>query len=395
MSISSNVTPSALASRIALVFVPSLVAKPGSVNARMSRRGRCSRSIARAATISAWVESSPPDTPITTFGCPIARSRCSSPADLDAVGLVAVLLQPRRVRRHEREPRDVAAQSDVARRRVQPEVDPAEHVGPVGVVASVVVERPHPQALRPQQVQVDVGHRAAWALREPLRLGEQDAVLPDHRLAVPGEVGGRLALARRRVHVGREAPRRRGPAQQAAVVGPADGDRAAGEVGQHGRSGERAPPRWAAPAPTCPRRSRRAARTPARRRRRTAGRGRTGPRRRRAGPSAQVVAGRDLPPLVELAVGRQVRLGHHAEDAPAVHDDRRVVDPVPVPQRGADDQHRQQVRRSRRRRRAAPAPRRRAACPAAGRPRSSSRRGSARGRRPGRRPRRRTPGQPP
>ena len=55
------------------------VAKPGSVNAWMSLRSRPSRSIAFAATISACVESRPPLTPITTFGWPIACSRCSSP----------------------------------------------------------------------------------------------------------------------------------------------------------------------------------------------------------------------------------------------------------------------------------------------------------------------------
>ena len=42
-------------------------------------RGRPSRSMARAATMSAWVESSPPETPMTTLGWPMARSRCSNP----------------------------------------------------------------------------------------------------------------------------------------------------------------------------------------------------------------------------------------------------------------------------------------------------------------------------
>ena len=79
MSSSSKLTPSALASRVARPLVSSPVAKPGIVNARMSLRGRPSRSIALAATISACVESSPPDTPITTFGWPMAESRCSSP----------------------------------------------------------------------------------------------------------------------------------------------------------------------------------------------------------------------------------------------------------------------------------------------------------------------------
>ena len=30
-------------------------------------------------TINAWVESRPPDTPMTTFGLPMARKRCSRP----------------------------------------------------------------------------------------------------------------------------------------------------------------------------------------------------------------------------------------------------------------------------------------------------------------------------
>ena len=72
--------PSARISACAFAFVPSEVAKPGSVKPRMSLRGRPARSIAFAATISAWVESSPPETPMTTFGAPIASSRCWSPA---------------------------------------------------------------------------------------------------------------------------------------------------------------------------------------------------------------------------------------------------------------------------------------------------------------------------
>ncbi len=64
---------------IALLFVWSLVAKPGIVKARMSLRGRPSRSIALAATMSACVLSRPPLTPMTIFGAPMAVSRCSSP----------------------------------------------------------------------------------------------------------------------------------------------------------------------------------------------------------------------------------------------------------------------------------------------------------------------------
>ncbi len=80
MSSSCAVIPSARISAWALAFVPAEVAKPGSVKPRMSLRGRPARSIALAATISAWVESRPPETPMTTFGAPIASSRCCSPA---------------------------------------------------------------------------------------------------------------------------------------------------------------------------------------------------------------------------------------------------------------------------------------------------------------------------
>ena len=65
MSISSPVTPSAFISAQALPLVASPVAKPGMVKPRMVVRGRPSRSQTLAATISAWVESSPPETPMT------------------------------------------------------------------------------------------------------------------------------------------------------------------------------------------------------------------------------------------------------------------------------------------------------------------------------------------
>ena len=54
-------------------------------------------------------------------------------------------------------------------------------------------------------------------------------------------------------------------------------------------------------------------------------------------------AGGELAPLVELAVVRQVDLGHDAEDPTAVDDHGGVEQPRPVPKRCADDDHRQQV----------------------------------------------------
>ena len=79
MSVSAAVTPSAFISAQALDFVRSVVAKAGRVQARMLARGRPSASKAWAATNSAWVESSPPETPMTTRLIPVASSRWRRP----------------------------------------------------------------------------------------------------------------------------------------------------------------------------------------------------------------------------------------------------------------------------------------------------------------------------
>ena len=79
MSSSCALTPSASISAPAFRSVSPLVAKPGIVYASTFDRGSPSRSKARTATISACVESSPPDTPITIFSIPVARSRVSRP----------------------------------------------------------------------------------------------------------------------------------------------------------------------------------------------------------------------------------------------------------------------------------------------------------------------------
>ena len=160
--------------------------------------------------------------------------------DLDAVALVAVLLQPRRVGGHEREPLDARGAAR-GRRSGGSSRNPTVRnaIGPLGVGAPVVVEGAHPQPLGAQQVEVDVGDASAAGPSGTARCRRAAAVLPDHRLAVPGEVGRRLALARGRVDVGREAPGRRRPRQQAARLRAPDGDRAARQVRQHRRPGQR------------------------------------------------------------------------------------------------------------------------------------------------------------
>ena len=191
----------------------------------MSLRGRPSRSIALAATISAWVESRPPETPMTTLGWPMALQPLLEPGDLDVVGLVAVQRQPLDVVGHEREPVDLAAQADVAGRAGRASNSTvAEVVGSRSRRrAPVVVEGALPQPLLADPVEVDVDDRAARPVGEPLGLAEQVAALVDHRLAVPGQVGAGLALAGRGVDVRREAARAR--ASGPAAAGPRRGRR--------------------------------------------------------------------------------------------------------------------------------------------------------------------------
>ena len=161
--------------------------------------------------------------------------------DLDVVGLVAVLRQPLRIGRDEREPLDHPAQTQIVIRRVQGELDRAVRGRDAGDHPAVVLEGALPGAFLAEQIEVDVGDGQLRVLREAGALAEQRAVLEDAGLAVPAQVGGRLALPGRRVQVGRQAAHRLAAAQQAAGVRPADGDRAAGQVRQHRRAGQRQP----------------------------------------------------------------------------------------------------------------------------------------------------------
>ena len=76
---------------------------------------------------------------------------------------------------------------------------------------------------------------------------------------------------------------------------------------------------------------------------RTTDPGRTAPLAGDPDGAALVVTRCDLAALVELAVGGQIRLGRHTQYRAAVDDHGGVVDAVPVAQRSADHQHRQQV----------------------------------------------------
>ena len=178
--------------------------------------------------------------------------------------------------------------------------------------------------------------------------GEQHPVLPDHRLAVPGQVGGGLPFAGGGVDVGSQAARRRRSGQQAAVLGAPDRDRAARQVGQHRRTRQ------------CGLRARRhrdehvLADFDVQNEPRHVGGGeqQVGSKRHLCDPAdpdhtAHVVARGDLPAFVELAVRRQVRLRRHAEHPAPVDHHRGVVDAMAVAQRRTDHQHGQQHGRRR------------------------------------------------
>ena len=99
-----------------------------------------------------------------------------------------------------------------------------------------VAEAVRARAVREHPVEVDVGDQQLLVVGEALGLGDQVAVLVDHRLAVPGEVGRRLAAARGGVDVGGDAARRLAADERVAEVGLADRDVAR-------RAGWRAPSR--------------------------------------------------------------------------------------------------------------------------------------------------------
>ena len=80
MFISRRVTPSDFTSLTALVYVLSVVPKPGMVMAMMPFRSRLSLSKASTQTSSARVESRPPLTPMTMVSALVCSMRLASPS---------------------------------------------------------------------------------------------------------------------------------------------------------------------------------------------------------------------------------------------------------------------------------------------------------------------------
>ena len=98
--------------------------------------------------------------------------------------------------RRETSPPSVAAEAwprPAAQEPRRPE-SPGPRVGANAVAQSV--KAGHPHALLCQQLHVYIGDGDLVDVREPLRLGEQDAVLVDEAVAVPRQIGRRLSVPR-------------------------------------------------------------------------------------------------------------------------------------------------------------------------------------------------------
>ena len=91
-------------SRLAWSRVRALVANPGMMQASMFDRGRAMTSMARAQTMRAWVESSPPDMPINDVLCPSRPEALHQSLHLDLVDLLAPFVLSFRVARDKRKP---------------------------------------------------------------------------------------------------------------------------------------------------------------------------------------------------------------------------------------------------------------------------------------------------
>ena len=205
------------------------------------------------------------------------------------------------------------------------------------------------RALLHQASQIHIGAHQRRLVREALGLGQQRAVLGDHRVSVPGQVGGRLALAGGRVDVGREQLGRLSRRQPPAVVVLGDGDVRGREVEQHGgpveggvgRGRDRRPEVLADLG------VQRALLAAAGAEDQVVAEGHLAAEQLDRGEVRVARAG-EMALLVELAVVRQVGLGDHAERRAAREQHGAVEEPAVEAQRGPDHQDRR-ARRARRR----------------------------------------------
>jgi hypothetical protein len=209
-----------------------------------------------------------------------------------------------------------------------------------------VGERGLPRALDAQALQVDVArHEVAVAL-EALALREQHAVLRDHQVPAEHDVGRRLVDAGVGVHVRGERPARLLAYELAAILGFPH------EVVRRRRVQDHRRPRHGVARARRDRRpevladldGERHARLVAQLEQQVGPEGSGLPREPHV-CFARLARGREPALLVVLLVARQKRLGHDAQDAPALQHGRGVEEPVALQHRQTDDQdHRPRLR---------------------------------------------------
>jgi hypothetical protein len=95
----------------------------------------------------------------------------------------------------------------------------------------------HPLARQP--LEVDIGEQQVRAVGKPLRFAQQFTVFIDQRLAIPGQIGRRFALAGGRVQVRGQAARRLLRHELMAIPRLANHDIRCRQVHEHGGAGQR------------------------------------------------------------------------------------------------------------------------------------------------------------
>ena len=144
------------------------------------------------------------------------------PLHLDVEGLVAVLIQPGRVVRHEGEAVEGADQLPDGTSDVRVANRDFDKITWLHLPSRAVGEGAVALAFQPDTLDVDVGDGQVALHREPLALGQLGTQFVDRGLSVPGEVGSAFPPARGGKDVGGHRPRRLAGRQHRPVVGLAD-----------------------------------------------------------------------------------------------------------------------------------------------------------------------------
>ena len=201
--------------------------------------------MARAVTRRAWVESSPPETPITTRSSPANCNRFGQSLGLDLVDLGAARVAPLRARGHVREALVAALgeQPPVLRER-EADRNPPKPPEPVPVPFRGLREAGLAHPLLRQSLEVDLAADDLGLVAESAGLGQEISVLVDDRVAVPRQVGRGFPVARARIQVGGETPAGLAPHEQVPIVRLGHRDVGGREIQQHGGACQRGVGRW-------------------------------------------------------------------------------------------------------------------------------------------------------